>query len=305
MTNAASKTLAAQVTDAELAAGLLFPSVSRLRDVSFEVATCRRARGDPRGVTAPPPEDGVERRRARHDVDAELPELCARLISASKAAMKLAGCGARLQRGYAAAACVATSRQTAGVIDAEFAARRAEGAAIACAAGCAFCCHQRVGVYAHEAVALLSRLRALESRDAAAIEARIRANARAVDGMTAEQHRATNLPCAFLVEGRYAAYEVRPLACARYHSLSRARCEHAFAHPEDAGTPRNSRPALAELEALGDALAAATDSALEAVGLSTARGELHQLLRALLENPAVVERWSAGEDIAAIPVRTQ
>jgi malic enzyme len=39
MTNAASKTLAAQVTDAELAAGLLFPSVSRLRAVSFAVAT--------------------------------------------------------------------------------------------------------------------------------------------------------------------------------------------------------------------------------------------------------------------------
>ncbi len=39
MTNAASKTLAALVTDAELAQGLLFPSISRLRDVSFEVAT--------------------------------------------------------------------------------------------------------------------------------------------------------------------------------------------------------------------------------------------------------------------------
>jgi len=52
MTNAASKALAAQVTDAELAAGLLFPSVSRLRDVSFEVATAvaREAIGE--GVAA-------------------------------------------------------------------------------------------------------------------------------------------------------------------------------------------------------------------------------------------------------------
>jgi malic enzyme len=38
MTNAASKTLAFQVTDDELASGLLFPSVSRLRAVSFHVA---------------------------------------------------------------------------------------------------------------------------------------------------------------------------------------------------------------------------------------------------------------------------
>ena len=38
MTKAASEALAAQVTDEERASGLLFPSVSRLRDVSFEVA---------------------------------------------------------------------------------------------------------------------------------------------------------------------------------------------------------------------------------------------------------------------------
>jgi malate dehydrogenase (oxaloacetate-decarboxylating) len=38
MTKVASEALAAQVTDAERASGLLFPSVARLRDVSFEIA---------------------------------------------------------------------------------------------------------------------------------------------------------------------------------------------------------------------------------------------------------------------------
>ncbi|HUL81462.1 MAG TPA: oxaloacetate-decarboxylating malate dehydrogenase [Gammaproteobacteria bacterium] len=60
MTNAASKTLAAQVTEAELAAGLLFPSVSRLRDVSFEVAVAV-AREAVREGLASTPEDAVER----------------------------------------------------------------------------------------------------------------------------------------------------------------------------------------------------------------------------------------------------
>jgi malic enzyme len=59
MTNAASKTLAAQVTDAELAAGLLFPSISRLRDVSFEVATAV-ARQAIREALASFDEDDVE-----------------------------------------------------------------------------------------------------------------------------------------------------------------------------------------------------------------------------------------------------
>jgi len=57
MTNAASKALAAQVTDAELAAGLLFPSVSRLRDVSFEVATAVAREAIREGVAAHPDND--------------------------------------------------------------------------------------------------------------------------------------------------------------------------------------------------------------------------------------------------------
>lgn len=51
MTNAASKALAAQVTAEELASGLLFPSVSRLRSVSLQIAfaVARQAVAD--GVT--------------------------------------------------------------------------------------------------------------------------------------------------------------------------------------------------------------------------------------------------------------
>jgi malic enzyme len=59
MTNAASKALAAQVTDAELAAGLLFPSVARLRDVSFEVATAVALEAIREGVAS----------HAEHDVE--------------------------------------------------------------------------------------------------------------------------------------------------------------------------------------------------------------------------------------------
>lgn len=205
------------------------------------------------------------------------------------------------EHGSDEATCVSVCRHTVGAIETEFAAQRAEGAAIACAPRCTFCCHQRVSVYAHEAIALLSELRALASRDeAAAIEARIIANARTIDGMTAEQHRSANLACAFLVYGRCAAYAVRPLACARYHSLSRARCERAFEHPEDQGTPRNARPALAEIQSLGDTLAVATESALARAGLSATKSELQQLLRALLETPGLSERWGVGEDIAAL-----
>lgn len=181
------------------------------------------------------------------------------------------------------AACEAVCRRVIALVDAEFATERAAGAQIACAPGCAFCCHQRVGVFEHEAVALLHHLRARAAPAvAAAIEQRILANAGTIDGLTAEQHRAANLRCAFLVDGRCAAYEARPSACARYHSLSRARCEYSYTHPQHIGTPRNSRPAVAELQALGAALDAALQEALAAAGRPAAKGELHQTLRALL-----------------------
>jgi hypothetical protein len=176
-------------------------------------------------------------------------------------------------------------RHVDAVLEAEFAAQRASGAKIACVSGCTFCCHQRVGVFAHEAVALLEHLRTqLPRSEAQTIERRIVANAHTIDGWTPEQHRAANLRCALLVEGRCAAYDVRPSACARYHSLSRARCEHAFEHPQYIGTPRNSRPALAALQELGNALESSLEGALVDAGLPAAKGELHQTLRALLED---------------------
>jgi Fe-S-cluster containining protein len=194
---------------------------------------------------------------------------------------------AALFRTRDAGACDAVSRRVDAVLEAEFAAQRASGAKIACAAGCTFCCHQRVGVFAHEAVALLEHLRTRLPQSAAeTIERRILANAQTIDGWTPEQHRAANLRCALLVEGRCAAYEVRPSACARYHSLSRARCEHAFEHPQHIGTPRNSRPALAALQELGNALDSSLEGALADAGLPAVKGELHQTLRALLDDPA-------------------
>jgi malic enzyme len=59
MTSTASRTLAAEVTDQELEAGLLFPSVARLRSVSFNVAVAV-ARQAVRDGVADVAEDAVE-----------------------------------------------------------------------------------------------------------------------------------------------------------------------------------------------------------------------------------------------------
>jgi Fe-S-cluster containining protein len=173
------------------------------------------------------------------------------------------------------------------VIENEIDALARAGAPVACRPGCDFCCHQRVSVLPHEALALLEQLRTSSTtEEAAAIEQRIRTNAQRVDGMSIQEHYAANLACAFLIDGRCAAYAARPSVCASFHSLSRERCEHAFNHPEDSGTPKNSRPALLELTAFTDALIEAAQAGTAAAGLENAKAELHQALRALLDDPS-------------------
>jgi Fe-S-cluster containining protein len=205
-----------------------------------------------------------------------------------------------LGRGRDTTTCDALSRHGVVVIDAELERLKADGAGIACASGCNFCCHLRVGIFAHEAIALLNHLRtALARGEAAATEERILENARRIDDLSVAQHNAARIPCAFLVAGRCSVYDVRPLACVRYHSLSRARCEFSYEHPHDIGTPRNSRPALVDLQAFGAAVDSATEAALERAELSAAKAELHQLLRSLMEDPSAAERWLCGGRLAA------
>jgi len=205
-----------------------------------------------------------------------------------------------LGKGCSSAACESVCRRQAAAIDAEFAAAQKTGAAIACTPGCNFCCHQRVGVLPHEAIALFRYLRTRAAPAvAAAIERQILENARRIDAMTVREHYAANLRCAFLIDGQCSAYEVRPSACAAYHSLSRERCEYSYNHPHDIGTPKNSRPVLLELQAFCDALIEATQSGLEDIGLSNTKGELHQLLRTLIEDTSALERWCAGRGITA------
>jgi Fe-S-cluster containining protein len=190
-----------------------------------------------------------------------------------------------LGRSCDSATCASLCRSLNGAIEREWAAFTDEGAVIACTPGCDYCCHLRVEVFQHEAAALLDHVRTrAEPAEAAAIERRILANAERVDGLTAEQHRSAGIACAFLVAGRCAAHDVRPSACAAYHSLSRERCEQSFRRPQDIGTARNSRPVLLDLQVFGSALIEATQAGRKQAGLAGEQQELHQALRALLAN---------------------
>jgi hypothetical protein len=86
--------------------------------------------------------------------------------------------------------------------------------------------------------------------------------------------------------------------------MSRAHCERSFDRPQDMGTPRNSRPALRELQERGAAIDAAAIAALQDAGLAPVKFELHQLLRALIEDPGRAERWQSGGDVDVPPMQS-
>ena len=185
-------------------------------------------------------------------------------------------------------ACVALARQIDQLL--EQAARQLPqaGAALACRAGCNFCCHLRVQVLPHEAIALFRYLR---SRLPHSLAERVRARLEDYTRPGAEAN--PRRPCAFLVDGQCSAYEVRPGACAAYHSLQRERCEQSFQAPAlPAGTV-----ALESLQVVAMGLEDGLAAALHDRGLDHAPAELHVAVAALLKDPGRIARWRAGRPL--------
>jgi Fe-S-cluster containining protein len=159
-------------------------------------------------------------------------------------------------------------------------------ARLACRAGCSFCCHLRVHVLPYEAIALF---RYLQSRMPAAVADQVRDALRRHSASPREGPR----PCAFLVDGRCAAYEVRPGACAAYHSTSKERCEQSFRDPAVA----SGTVALQGLQAVALALESGIDAAVVNEGLNNTALELHTAVAALLADPGLIARWRAGRPL--------
>jgi Fe-S-cluster containining protein len=169
---------------------------------------------------------------------------------------------------------------------------RSQGAPIACKSGCSFCCHLRVTLAPHEAIALLRFMRTeMPAPFAEEIEQRILKNAEKISSMTEEQHWSTNLQCAFLVAGRCSAYRARPMACALHHSLDVKGCEDSYANPADHSIGIRK---LGVIEKTVVATQTATTRAFKELGLSDEPLELHTAVAAILRDPALMARWQSG-----------
>jgi Fe-S-cluster containining protein len=202
-----------------------------------------------------------------------------------------------LKRSTDVDSCVALTEKLDRSLDAALThAKQSLGAPVACRAGCSFCCHLRVEVLAHEAIALFRFLKTqIPEEQARAIAAKVVANADRVATMTPEQHAAARIQCAFLLNGRCSAYRARPLPCAGFHSLNVSECEHAY---DDAAADLASRiPMVGEIKEMEVGTAIGIRQALRALKLDDQPMELHTALAALLREPGLIGRWRNGRSL--------
>ncbi len=181
-------------------------------------------------------------------------------------------------------ACVSLAGRIDSLFEQAIASFQADGAGIACRAGCSFCCHLRVMVFSargHRAVSL-SRLQMPEGAGAGGAQAHSRE--RGTHRRAGRRGRTqTNLACGFLVDGKCSAYEARPSTCSGYHSLSKEQCEASFNH---GGNLPEGIPVLSALGYVATALDAGIEQGLHAAKLDATRVELNTAVAALIRNPA-------------------
>ena len=155
----------------------------------------------------------------------------------------------------------------------------------ACAAGCDFCCYLPVDVLAPEAFRIATHLEQTRSpEELATVVYRLGAQG---------QHDFGVRPCVFLANGRCSIYEVRPMVCRGYNSLSKERCEayHHDASVDLKGTKDRVAGRLAE--AMEDGVIAG----LEALGLDAQWYELPSAVLRALETTDGPARWARGEAV--------
>ena len=164
---------------------------------------------------------------------------------------------------------------------------------IACAKGCAFCCHVAVTASAPEIFLVAAKIREMpEDRQEETLN-RVRAADQRTRQMTSRQRGSNKIPCGLLIDGACSVYEARPGACRGFSSTSAEICRRGF----EGEAVQVNTPAVWTV--LRGAHKQALWGALAAEKLPAEYYEFHHALRIALEVPDAENRWLAGEDIFA------
>jgi Fe-S-cluster containining protein len=166
---------------------------------------------------------------------------------------------------------------------------------LACAEGCAFCCHNVVMATAPEVFHAANTLRA---RHDATLVAGVRGRC---DAVRPARDAGARPPCPLLASARCSVYAARPAVCRKHTSLAVGACR----------SEHEGRPARIPIRRFDQQVFECCAVAL-ITGMRLWDGrpgavlELSAALRIALDDPAAEQKWLAGEDVfAGVAQQTQ
>jgi Fe-S-cluster containining protein len=163
----------------------------------------------------------------------------------------------------------------------------------ACKAGCAYCCHYKVEVMAHEMLLikdyLLKNWQALQIKN---LLTEAEENAQIIRSLTQEEHLTTNIKCPFLVDNQCSVYSVRPFKCRNFHATNANACEQSFNDPANLSIENNFVEAIAMF---GNAHSQGFEAAVKNTGLDARAYDFTTALLEVFAEPNALKRFSRGQ----------
>ncbi len=163
----------------------------------------------------------------------------------------------------------------------------------ACKAGCAFCCHYKVEVRAHEMLLIKGYMQKHFSPEKIqSVLAEAETNAAIIRTLTPEQHLTTNLKCPMLVDNQCSVYPARPFRCRNFHSTDAIACEQSF---NDPGNMEIAVGMIEEVAMLADALTQGFEAAAEQTGKDNRVYDFNTALVEVFEDANALKRYQRGK----------
>jgi Fe-S-cluster containining protein len=163
--------------------------------------------------------------------------------------------------------------------------------ALACRAGCSWCCYFTVDVRAAEVFGILDFVeRSLSPEEKTRVYAEVRANSRAIKNLREDERATRNVKCPFLNEGRCTIYPLRPQTCRNYHATNVAGCRQSYENPQNLEIDPEFAPGVYQA---GGAHVEAVSSAMRETGYDVNAYEFNCALDAALTQPAARERFES------------
>lgn len=167
---------------------------------------------------------------------------------------------------------------------------------VACAPGCAYCCHTRVSASIPEVVVIAHQLRSnLPPSAFGDITALVRATCERGDASSLGWWLANAVPCPFLdaeTGSLCSIYEIRPFTCRSHHSTDARTCRKGFEERTALDIP-----GYPLLRTGTDVYSSALIAALARHGLASHPVAFIPALDLALNDESAAARWIAGDDV--------